>query len=419
MAGVIFEPVVKHFMRTISRKLIEINQGRNADLLKIKYKFMHESLYRFFRGTNYFFYRDLAASGKLLNGPMAWICGDMHLENFGSFKGSNGVVYFDLNDFDDAVLAPAGWEAARMVTSIYIAFETLKIEREKADHMARLFLRSYAQTLAAGKADYVEEKTATGIVCRFLEAVGKRGQKTILEKRTGKKDHLSKDHPKHIGLEKEVKNRLKEHINAWLKEDAKTPYNYLVTDAVFRIAGTSSIGLDRYAMLLKSSNEVGDKYLLLDMKESAPAALTPHIKWTQPKWQNNAQRILFAQNIMQNRTPALLSSIVFNGKPFVIQEMQSTKDNIDFKLIRNEYRAMCEVIDSMGMLAASAQIRSSGRSGSANADALIAFGGDIHMQKDILDYAEKYARIVARQYQGFEADYGKGVFSAAGIKGKI
>ena len=58
------------------------------------------------------------------------------------------------------------------------------------------------------------------------------------------------------------------HVTEWLKNDGASPYNYKVIDAVFRLAGTGSLGLKRYAILLKSLNETGEKYLLLDMKQA-------------------------------------------------------------------------------------------------------------------------------------------------------
>ena len=59
----------------------------------MKYRAMQENMFRFLRGTNHIFYEDLAADAQLPSGPMVWICGDLHLENFGTFRGDNGLVY--------------------------------------------------------------------------------------------------------------------------------------------------------------------------------------------------------------------------------------------------------------------------------------------------------------------------------------
>jgi uncharacterized protein (DUF2252 family) len=100
-------------------------------MVQLKYDLMSENPFRFFRGTCHLFYEDLAAAKPLPLSPLAWTCGDLHIENCGSFRGENGLVYFDLNDFDEALLAPAAYEVVRLVTSIFVAFDTLSVEPKK------------------------------------------------------------------------------------------------------------------------------------------------------------------------------------------------------------------------------------------------------------------------------------------------
>ena len=91
--------------------------------------------------------------------------------------------------------------------------------------------------------------------------------------------------------------------------------------------------------------------------------------------------------------------------------MQPVKDSIDFKLIRDQYRDMYQVIDDMAMLTASAQLRSSGRQGAATADELIAFGLNNQWQEELLNYAIAYTAQVKTDYKAFVADYKKGILS--------
>ncbi|HEY2649869.1 MAG TPA: DUF2252 family protein, partial [Puia sp.] len=263
-------------MDDLASRILNFNKDRIETIVGLKYEGMAENMYRFFRGTNHIFFEDLAAGNDLPASPNAWISGDLHLENFGSYKSDNRLVYFDLNDFDEGFLAPVVWDLYRMVVSILIAFASLGIEEEKAERMGKLFLKTYSDTLIRGKADYIEPKTATGIVCDFLTAVSKRKQKDILHKKTiehKNKLELLLDDPKHIELKKSLKKDLTGHITNWLKNDSNSPYNYKVLDAVFRLAGTASVGTHRYAILLKSLNATGEKYLLLDMKEAIPSSL--------------------------------------------------------------------------------------------------------------------------------------------------
>jgi uncharacterized protein (DUF2252 family) len=400
-------------MDDVCLRINEFNQHRIAKMVAMKYEGMSENMFRFFRGTNHLFYEDLKSAGGLPPSPLAWICGDLHLENFGSFKSDKRLVYFDLNDFDEALLAPVCWEVVRMVTSIFVAFESLGIDQKKAMNMARLFIKTYAAVLSGGKPDYLEPQTAKGIVYKFLTEVSQRKQKEILAKRTvlhKNKLEMLLDDPRHFELEKELKKALSDHINHWLKTDGNSPYNYKVTDAVFRLAGTGSVGVKRYALLLKSLNDEGEKYMLIDMKQSVPSALLPYLANAQPSWDSEADRIVEIQKMMQNRPPALLSTTNFLGDPFVVQEMQPTKDSINFKMIKKQYRDMYQVIDDMAMLTASSQLRSSGRKGSAIADELIVFGQSADWREPLLNYAIDYAHRVKKDYMLFLKDFKAGIF---------
>ncbi|WP_254560504.1 DUF2252 family protein, partial [Dyadobacter diqingensis] len=93
-------------MKTITSRVYQYNKGRDPFFLKLKYKAMQESPFRFFRGSCHLFYEDFACNRPWDDPTKVWICGDLHLENYGSYKAGNGQVYFDVVDFDEAVLAP-------------------------------------------------------------------------------------------------------------------------------------------------------------------------------------------------------------------------------------------------------------------------------------------------------------------------
>ena len=399
-------------MSKLSERLKAFNRNLMPDMVQLKYEAMTDNAFRFFRGTCHLFYEDLSKTDPLPLSPVGWICGDLHIENFGSYKGENKLVYFDLNDFDESILAPVCYELARMVTSIFIAFEALEIEPEKATKMAQLFLKTYSKTLAGGKAISIEPRTAKGIVCDFLTAADKAREKDILKKRTiskKKKLMLSLEDERHFKLDKKLKAELIAHVNEWIKTSSDGPYNFAVKSAVFRLAGTGSIGVKRYLFLLKSTN-TKNKYLLVDMKQSTPSSILPYIPTKQLAWESEAERIITVQKRMQNVSSSLLSTTVFRGESYVIQELQPVKDTIKFKLLKDEYRDIYQVIDDMAALTASAELRSGGIQGSSNIDDLSAFGLSQDWQEGVINYAQKYAEKVKRDYQQFMKDYKKGVF---------
>lgn len=393
-------------MSGIHQRLTVFNAPLLPNMVQLKYKLMAQNIFTFYRGTCHLFYEDLAAAKPLPPSPLAWLCGDLHLENFGSFKGDNRMVYFDLNDFDEGILAPAAWELVRMVTSIFIAFENMALDNEVAVNMATQFLNNYSATLIKGKALGLDPRIAKGIVCTFLTTAEKRKQKELLKKRTivkKKKLALLTDQ-KHFELDKPLKKQLAKHINELIKTNYDNPHSFEVTDSIFRLAGTGSVGVKRYLLLLKSLN-TKNKYLLLDMKQARTSSLKPYVNIKQPQWDTEADRVIAIKRRMQNVSPALLGSTIFNGDPYILQEMQPTEDRINFEVIKDHQNDINQVIHDMAMLTASAQLRSSGRQGSAIADELIAFGENTDWHKGILNYAVKYARQVKVDYQAYVKGY--------------
>src|SRR5271156_3959987 len=114
-------------MPNVSDRITAFNANRIRELLPYKYSVLREGIFRFYRGTAHLFYEDLAKEKSFAKGPKTWICGDLHLENYGTYKGDNRLVYFDINDFDECVLAPIALEALRLITSIYVACKELQV----------------------------------------------------------------------------------------------------------------------------------------------------------------------------------------------------------------------------------------------------------------------------------------------------
>jgi len=365
----------------------------------------------FFRGTAHLFYEDLASANALPPSPLAWVCGDLHIENFGSYKGDNRLVYFDLNDFDEAAMAPASWELARMATSIFVALITMGATHAEARNMALLFLEKYAGVAGKGRARYIEPQTAQGIIRSFLLKVSERKQKELVKERTVKKNGqltLAADNKRLFKIDPSLATSLSGFIDEWLT--ANLLHNrFNVADVGFRIAGTGSIGVKRYVFLLEKIN--GDrKYLLLDMKQTLPSSLQSRLTIQQPAWHSEAVRAVAIQERMQNISPALLGTGIFNNDSYVIKEMQPTADKINFDTLQHRYNDMEEVLENMALLTASAQLRSSGRQGAAVADALIAFGRDCSWIPSIVNYAGEYARQVLADYNSYLGAYNSGYF---------
>jgi len=392
----------------IAQRIKAFHSNRLPPFTALKYQMMAENPFRFLRGSCHLFYEDLQKSDALPRYPLAWICGDLHLENFGTYKGDNRLVYFDVNDFDEGALAPAVWELSRMVTSIFTGLDSLGIKKKESTRIAGLFMDKYSATLALGKSRYIEPRTANGIVQTFLDKVCQRRQKELIRGRTenGKDGRLTLriDRTRFFPLEKVLRKELMAHLHDWMKTEPFLQKRYEVIDCAFRIAGTGSIGARRYVFLVRQVKDP-KKHLLIDMKQALPSCLQGRTDITQPSWATEAARVVAIQHRMQNVCPALLGTCRFKEEDYVVKEMQPTADKIDFMLLKDRRQDIICVVQDMALLTASAHLRSAGRQGAALPDELIAFGGDHHWQKGVLDYAAAYSEQAKKDYREYFAAY--------------
>lgn len=102
-------------MLDVIETIRRFNAGREPERLAMKYAYMRASPFVFLRGTYHLFYDRLSTAPLAAGAPAAWICGDLHLENFGSYKGDNRLVYFDVNDFDESALAPVRYAHTKLM----------------------------------------------------------------------------------------------------------------------------------------------------------------------------------------------------------------------------------------------------------------------------------------------------------------
>lgn len=390
----------------ITEVIEDYNSDRLAKMLPYKYKLMKENLFHFFRGTGHIFYEEISRSEVLAQAPPAWISGDLHIENFGCYKGRGRQVYFDINDFDDAILAPVSWDLTRFVTGLFIAFDTLYMEQARAIDMARLFLNEYAGTLAKGKADYIEYNTARGIIRKFLVSTGERKTSDFLNKFAVKKRgemRLRVDDKKQFKLNKDLKKDLSEHISLWMRSFDLIK-DYKVTDAVFHLMGISSLGLRRYAFLLRSKNKGRPKYMILDMKEASPSCILPFSNFQQPGWESQASRIVTVQERLQNKPPMILGLTNFRGRSYVVKLLEHEEDNISIRFLKDKYKDMRASIKSLATLTASSHLRSSGQDGSFTTDGLKSFAHQVQWKEDIIDFAASYCIKAKKDYDSYLAE---------------
>jgi uncharacterized protein (DUF2252 family) len=384
-------------------RIERFNAGREPERLALKYRGMCKSPFAFFRGTAHLFWEDLAARRSALpNAPLVWTCGDLHFENFGSFQGDNGLSYFDLNDFDEAALAPATWEVSRFVTSVYVAAASLNLTGTEANELVESFLDAYQAALGDGKARWIERATASGVVRTLLQRVSRRKRVMLINSRT-----IWKNRRRHIVIDGEhalaVADSRRASVTRDLEKFAKSqpdPDFFRVLDVARRVAGLGSLGLERYIVLVRGDGG-RDGNALIDVKQAAPSCLARFERVRQPKWKSEADRVVAIQKRMQAIAPALLNAKKIGPGGYVIRELQPSSDRLSLKDAGSNQHHLRSAAKSMGRVTAWAQLRSSGRQASATADDLIEFAGASGWKRRLIDYGRAYETQVQRDYKQF------------------
>lgn len=384
-------------MKSLENRIKEFHTNRQQPTREIKYKLMADNEFTFFRATCHLFYEDLAAQSATKQGPIAWVCGDLHLENFGSYRASNGLVYFDINDFDEASLAPASWELVRFLCSIGMASDLWKYSSKEAESLMILVLKAYTHQLAEGKAYAIEKETSPPLIQKFFTMAERLKEKELIKARVDrKKEKLKIIKGKTFSLEVETVQEVKASVNDFLKEH----YGFLkVKDVAFRIAGTGSLGMKRYVLLVWDSRQ--DKWRLLDAKQALPSSLAPHVNVQQPKWSSEAERIVAVQGMMQYALPRFIGIVPIGEEKFIVKQLQPTSQKINHKLCHKKMKNVETVMTTMAQVLASAQIRSASRKGSAGVEELMKFSLQSIWQADAVQSAIENTMIMKGYYKEY------------------
>ena len=381
------------------------NAGREPERLAMKYAKMAESPFVFLRGACHLFYDHLPDSPSFRGAPLAWCCGDLHFENFGSYKGDNRLVYFDINDYDEAALAPVHWDLIRLLTSIQSGADALHATRAESLAVSHSCVDAYRSALTQGKPLWVERDTCGGLVNALLTTLQERKRADFLDKRTickGRQRRLKLDGVKALPASDAQRKTVTKFIDRFAATQP-SPTFYQVLDIGRRIAGTGSLGVERYVVLVEGKGSPDGNYLL-DIKEARPSAMAPHLARLgikQPAWPDQASRVVTVQNRMQAVDHAFLRAVKLDGLACTLRGLQPSEDRVAIGEWGKKLDRLKEVVATMGRILAWDQLRASGRSGSAGADELIAFAQRGDWTTEILDVATEMTALTQQQWEIF------------------
>jgi hypothetical protein len=114
--------------------------------LKLKHREMQSAPFPFLRATYYRWAQIWrAVCGEAARAPKALAVGDLHVENFGTWRDIEGRLIWGINDFDEAWPLPYTNDLIRLATSALLA--NMTCERESA---VDALLQGYVAAIEAG-----------------------------------------------------------------------------------------------------------------------------------------------------------------------------------------------------------------------------------------------------------------------------
>jgi hypothetical protein len=120
-----------------------------------KHELMAGALFPFMRATYYRWAQIWPeVCGDLTAAPEVLGVGDLHVENFGTWRDSEGRLIWGINDFDEAWHLPYTHDLVRLAASAHLAISDNHLAINLKD-AARAILEGYSESLAGGGRPFV------------------------------------------------------------------------------------------------------------------------------------------------------------------------------------------------------------------------------------------------------------------------
>jgi uncharacterized protein (DUF2252 family) len=319
-----------------AERQLEIDRRRTRrfpDLQGRKWSRMSRSPLSFLRGAAPLYYEILKANPDLAGGPThtGWIVGDAHLENFGAYQAvergaAKKSALFDLNDFDDAVVAPWRWDVLRLATSLLLAGRELGVSGMAAIDLCALFLEGYVAAACSGAARPAPPRPITMLIDRAKL----RTKKELLDARTslvGRKRRFARGE-RYRDLPADVLDALPPAMQRFGERlqaaERPAPEQLEVVDAAHRIAGTGSLGALRIAVLTTGKG-APDGFWLFDLKEQVPPAASVVL----PKLGRQVRRSEEAIRACVEAPPRMLGTAALGRAAMLVRRLTPQEDKLD------------------------------------------------------------------------------------------
>ena len=335
-----------------------------------RYRTMAADPIAFYRGTACLFYADIRdredrwADGRT---SRVWIQGDLHVENFGTYMNSDGVLVFDVNDYDEAYLGHFTWDLMRFAASLAVMGWTKALPDDEIAELTRAYLRSYLdQVRAFADQDRDHEwslrlDTARGAVLEALLTARLAARIDLLEKVTVVEDYVRRFRysPTVRELPSDERAVVEEAYAAYLDTIPRSKrlgsLSYHLKDVAAKTGfGVGSAGLPAYTLLVEGRSQALENDVVLTMKQAqvaAPNRIVTHEE-ALDYFEHEGHRTAVSQRALQARADPWLGWTRMEGGPhdgvgFVVQEVSPYEADLDWSAL-SEAEELRDVLEQLG-----------------------------------------------------------------------
>ena len=284
-------------MKTSAAKLHTSPESRKAVLDERQHSKMAESAHAYVRGNTVRFYewlRSDAVKASMPAGPDVWICGDCHTGNLGPVAGPDGRIDIQIRDLDQTVIGNPAHDLLRLGLSLAMAARSSDLPGVTTALMLEELVTGYLAGLAGHKDQTPSEEIEP--IARVMRQARTRRWKHLAEERIEDVTPTIPLGRKFWALTEEERKSVDElfagkDLHALLERmDGGENRRLKVVDAAYWMKGCSSLGLLRYAVLVRSGGKKDARHHLLDIKQAVQAAAPCSSTSEMPA--NDAERVV-------------------------------------------------------------------------------------------------------------------------------
>lgn len=256
-----------------------------------KFRKMAASPFAFYRGSACLFYSDVQHDEpRYLDDKTSrvWMHGDLHAENFGTYMNANGILVFNVNDFDEAYVGPFMWDLKRFAASVALIGYAKALSDSDISQLVTTFAHAYLKELrfiATEGDDAIGEltlDTTDGPLREVLQQARLGSRLRLLDTETELVDYdrrfrfKSGVYSVDDGQREKVEAAFERYVDT-LPDTAKTlrPTALQIKDVVLRKGvGIGSAGLPSFNILLEGNSQALENDVLLYMKQAQVPAVS-------------------------------------------------------------------------------------------------------------------------------------------------